>query len=114
MQKLINNFREKIRVLKEKSARAQPEYTRKQWYIKCAQIVIGSVTISFLGWKLAWYDNEIYYMRLTHAQVLYGTPYIFYLIIQGFFIALTFWRILEIYWWAKNQCEKNDMYLHTE
>lgn len=103
MSRLIGKITEKLRFYKQKTACANPEYTRTQWIIKCIQIGFGAFTIDFLGQKLAWYDFEVSYNRLTPAIVYSSTPYIFYLVVQGFFIALTFWRILEIFWWAKNQ-----------
>lgn len=88
--------------IKQLNANAkQPEYSRRQWYWKISHILVGAITFDVIGNKMLWYDIEVYSKHLTPGQVAGDPVYLFYLVTMAGLMALTFWRVLEVYWWAQ-------------
>lgn len=100
IQKIIVFPKKIIQWVKLKNLNAKtPEYSRRAWAWKCSHILVGAYAIDFLGAKLAFIDREIIQGRL----LVHGPDYLFYIACQGLILGLTFWRLLEISWSARDK-----------
>jgi hypothetical protein len=99
MSVFIRKIRIKIRIYQIKFKSARPQYSRLQWYFKGLMLIISALGFQLAGLKINDIELNLYYGKI----VSYGPDYIFYMGVEGLFLALALWRLLEIYWWAKNR-----------
>jgi hypothetical protein len=105
LSRLIKLFLRLIFWVKEKNRKAkEPEFTRRQWYIKCGQIFLGAIIMDQAGLKMYNLD-ALYEKGQISDAAAHGGMYLFWGVLCGFFMGLTFWRMLEIYWFAKAHAE---------
>lgn len=97
MTALFGKIRIKIRIYRIKFRSARPEYTRFQWCFKLVMLFISAIGFQLAGLKI----NDLEFKGL-----IYGLDYIFFMMFEGLFLALGLWRLLEVYWWAKNRVLK--------
>ena len=91
----------KFRFYSEKFKQSRPEYSRGQWYFKNLMLFISAIGYTLAGYKINDIEVNKYYSKILN----YGPDYVFYMGVEGLFLALALWRILEIYWWAKNRAQ---------
>ena len=99
MSVFIRKITIKLRIYQIKFRSARPEYTRFQWYFKGLMLFISAVGYQLAGLKINDIELNLYYGKIA----AYGADYVFYMGVEGLFLALGLWRLMEIYWWAKNR-----------
>jgi len=60
--------------------------------------------VSAIGYQLAGLKINDIELNLYYGKIArYGPDYVFYMGVEGLFLALALWRLFEVYWWAKNR-----------
>lgn len=95
----IRKLEIKYLIYRSRFKAANPQYTRGQWYFKIFMLGLVAVAYQFVGYKLHDIELNLYYGRI----VSYGLDYVFLMGTQGLLLGLAVWRLLEVYWWAKNK-----------
>lgn len=98
---------EKIKAFTKKKKHS-PDYSRGQWWFKCGLLGLCAIALDMVGQKIGSIDIDYEMGRLT-AATAHGSMYGVYLGAQGMLIGLAVWRLLEMYWWAKDRV--NDSHL---
>jgi len=98
---IISKIKNKIGIYRVKTRLANPEYSRGQWVLKCVLLGSAALTYELVGFKIHDIELNLYYGKI----MAYGVDYVFLLGVQGLMLGLCVWRLLEVYWWAKNRIE---------
>ena len=91
-----------VKFLRAKSV--SPRYTRRQWSMKAVSAFIAFIGMDLAGSRVGYYDNQVQLMLMTPAEA-YGAYYAYSCAVTGLFMGFALWRILELYWWAKDVVE---------
>ena len=103
LEKLVYRVHRLIFWFKEKNRNAKtPDYSRKQLIFKAIHIFLGALCMDQTGIKLYWFESEFYYRRLTYDQA-YGLEFAVFAALHGLFMGLTFFRILELFWFGRKK-----------
>jgi hypothetical protein len=84
--------------------KTSPEYTRRQWIMKCTQIFLCCVGMEMSGLKLYQLDTDFALRRISY-EAAYGLPSLYYWVVNGLCMGLAFWKLLEVYWWGKDHAK---------
>lgn len=99
MRLFIRKLEIKYLIYRANFKAANPQYSRGQWYFKIFMLGLSALAYQFVGYKINDIELNKYYGRIA----AYGPDYIFLLGSQGLLLGLAVWRLLEVYWWAKNK-----------
>jgi hypothetical protein len=86
-----------------------PVYSRRKFIFLALQLVVYAIGMDVFGQKIASIDIAYSLNQLTKDQA-YNFAYAYYCGINGLFMGLGFFRLLELYWWAKDSL----LTLHSE
>jgi hypothetical protein len=107
MPKIINDLVFSFQRLKTllNKRKLSPEYTRRQWIFKCSQIFLCAIGMELSGLRIYAAEISVFSGHIAPAYA-YNYMYVYYCAVHGLCMALALWRILEIYWWAKDRTER--------
>lgn len=77
---------------------ARPEYSRRAWIFKAAMLFVSALGMELSGLKIASLEEVA---SINHAAL--DPTYTYFAGVNGLFMGLALWRLLELYWWAKNR-----------
>jgi len=94
------NFIKKIKAFTQKKTEFKP-LTRFQFYSKIVSLYICAVGLDMSGNRV--FNIEVNQALSNMAPVsLYTLEYTYYMAINGLFLGLAFWKLLELAWYGKD------------
>lgn len=102
---LISKFRNKGRI--------SPAYSRFDVAWRCISLILATQGMDMLGARIYRFETDFILANpggvLTPDYLLFRAPgYIFWLGAQGALIGLALWRLLELYWFARDLGNKKN------